>query len=311
MRTYNLPSATSPISLRKLRDFLDRTPALHHVAQGLYLENELDEVSTWLAAYAANKKEILSTIINELNNPSAFQRLNDFQAPSFIIYQQQHYTLRLVMWLPVQGSFDRAPYSYGEAHDHNFDFWTVNFFGSGYRTRLYSYDYATISGINGETVALNFHGERGLTPGITMFYYRSRDVHIQYPPRDLSVSLNLIVQPSTPLHQYEFNLDPQAMSHNISATIKTGRFERYIFQKTLLNGLLSLGSSESLRRILKISHGSNPEEIRVIAWHALINYALNHRDQQFINFLATQASADPSLYVRKSIANRIGNMPLA
>ena len=46
------------------------------------------------------------------------------------------------------GSFD-----YGTAHDHNFDFLTMGYFGPGYRSEYFEIDYREIAGWRGERAA--------------------------------------------------------------------------------------------------------------------------------------------------------------
>ncbi len=127
MLLNNITPVNKSLTLQDLLGILSHSSAISNVANGIYVESEILEVGSWLSAYAANKDEIFSQIITELENPYQFQLENDIQAPSFILYSNERITIRLVMWLPLQGKLDRTPYSYEEAHDHNFDFWTVNF----------------------------------------------------------------------------------------------------------------------------------------------------------------------------------------
>ncbi|MDX7997796.1 hypothetical protein FE394_00925 [Xenorhabdus sp. Reich] len=68
------------------------------------------------------------------------KKANDIQAPTFFLYKGKRISIRMVAWLPLRNQFNFVPPPYGEAYDHDFDFWTVNFFGGGYKTRLYDYN---------------------------------------------------------------------------------------------------------------------------------------------------------------------------
>lgn len=46
-----------------------------------------------------------------------------------------------MLWIPTRTSGQRYSFSYKVAHDHAFDLMTVGFFGPGYRTSLYEFDY--------------------------------------------------------------------------------------------------------------------------------------------------------------------------
>lgn len=63
-----------------------------------------------------------------------------------------------------------------------------------------------------------------------MFYFRSKDVHTQYPPDELSVSLNLIVRPIKSKHQYEFQIDSDALEGKIEARIKREDMSATLFK---------------------------------------------------------------------------------
>lgn len=308
MLLNNITPVKKPLTLQDLLELLSHSSIISHVAKGIYVESEILEVGSWLSAYAANKDEIFSKIITELENPYQFQLENDIQAPSFILYSNERITIRLVMWLPLQGELDRTPYSYEEAHDHNFDFWTVNFFGGGYRTRLYDYDYDKVTGVNNEFVELSCYGDKILSPNTVMFYFRSKDVHTQYPPDELSVSLNLIVRPIKSKHQYEFQIDSDALEGKIEARIKKGRYERYAFQNVLYNGLLSLENEKSRQLVHKVSLCNHREEIRLIAYEALLKHAQKKGNVSDIKSINEQAFKDQSLYIRNKISHSIGSM---
>ena len=93
------------------------------------------------------------------------------------------------------GHLYQDKFAYHIAHDHNFSFLTVNYLGPGYETEIYEYDYETVEGYAGEPVQLRFLEKVKFAQGV-MLYRASRDIHIQYPPEELSVTLNLMI--STP-----------------------------------------------------------------------------------------------------------------
>ncbi len=102
-----------------------------------------------------------------------------------------------------------ASFVYGAPHDHNFDFLTVGYFGPGYESDYYEYDYAAVAGYPGEDAGLRFAGRSTLSPGKLMLYRRHRDVHSQLPPESLSVSLNVMrLDPAQGwFDQYGFDLE--------------------------------------------------------------------------------------------------------
>jgi hypothetical protein len=100
-------------------------------------------------------------------------------------------------------------FSYDLAHDHNFDFLTANYFGPGYETDLWEYTSSdTVSGVIGEHVELRFLERTQLHAGKQIFYRRCQDIHIQFPPKSFSASINLMSPSNLDIitDQYLFDL---------------------------------------------------------------------------------------------------------
>ena len=91
---------------------------------------------------------------------------------------------------------------------------TVNYLGPGYDTDIYEYDYATVSGYVGEPVELRFLEKKRFGTGSVMLYRANTDVHIQHPPAELTITLNLIWAPAdVRLHdQFIFDVDRKLIS---------------------------------------------------------------------------------------------------
>ncbi len=293
-----------PISLKQLVTLLQDSPVIEDVAKGIYNENEIHKVSYLLASYAANRNDIIATICQQLQDPKNFQPSNDLQVPTFIVHSDKRITLRLVIWLPWAKRFGKTLFSYEECHDHNFDFWTINFFGSGYRTRLYNYNHNQVFGYNDEIVALESLDEHDLSPGKVMFYQRSKDVHTQYPPDELSVSLNLIVLPEVEPRQYEFYLDDPMRLGEIKGRIKCGRFERYTLQNALFCGLLKFGDEQRHDLVQEVARSNSKDEVRAIAFGTLLEHAFQQNNHDRFCHLATLSANDGSDYVRRWVAKR-------
>ena len=94
-------------------------------------------------------------------------------------------------------------------HDHNFDFLTVGYFGPGYVSDYWEYNYASVRGEEGEAVDLRFVERSALGEGRVLHYRAHRDVHCQHPPESLSVSLNICAANPAQgwFDQYRFDTD--------------------------------------------------------------------------------------------------------
>lgn len=112
------------------------------------------------------------------------------------------------------GRVQMAEPGYDVAHDHNFHFLTAPCFGTGYVTEIYEYDADRVEGYVGEPVALRFLERTQFRAGQAMLYRGARDVHVQYPPEDVSITLSLMVEPPALIarDQFFFDLQRRAIS---------------------------------------------------------------------------------------------------
>ncbi|RMH36860.1 MAG: hypothetical protein D6694_13515 [Gammaproteobacteria bacterium] len=110
----------------------------------------------------------------------------------------------------ISWSQEAELYAYGLPHDHNFSFLTVGHFGSGYRTIIYEYDASKVSGEIGEKVDVNFSEDTTLSNGKVMYFRAGKDIHIQFPPEEFSVSLNMIPTPKSLSFRPQYIFDIEA-----------------------------------------------------------------------------------------------------
>ncbi|AAW73405.1 putative ISXo8 transposase [Xanthomonas oryzae pv. oryzae KACC 10331] len=121
--------------------------------------------------------------------------------------------LRANIWTPLKlsenfRSQEERVFSYRNTHDHNFHFMTVGYHGPGYETNLYQYDPSRVRGYIGEVVELESLGRTMLQVGRVMVYREKVDVHTQFPPEQLSVSLNLMVTKKRECEPDQYFFDP-------------------------------------------------------------------------------------------------------
>ncbi|MBX7532162.1 transposase [Qipengyuania sp. 1XM1-15A] len=132
--------------------------------------------------------------------------------------------LRANIWPSEQESCFRASGSdafvYGVPHDHNFSFLTAGYFGPGYGSDYYEYDYESVAGYRGEVCDLRFVERTHLEEGKLMLYRANLDIHSQLPPESMSVSLNIMhIDPAQAWSdQYGFDLDSNAMTGVLNPT---------------------------------------------------------------------------------------------
>ncbi len=160
-----------------------------------------------------------------------------------------------------------SPFFYDMPHDHNFHFLTLGYFGPGYWSDYYEYEYAEVSGWQGEPVALKPMGRQRLDPGKLMLYRAHHDVHRQLPADELSVSLNIMhTNPAMGwLDQYRFDAD----AGTVGGIISHGSSDAFLRIAVALGGAESHDLAETFAR----NHPS--DRMRLTAFSALASAALD------------------------------------
>ena len=147
----------------------------------------------------ANDREL---VVSRINRQVKTQFQNQAVASAQVIYlgEGRDFYLRANVWPSTadiaSGRVYQDQFSYHQAHDHNYNFMTVGYHGPGYVTEIYEYDHQRLQGFVGEAVDFRFLERTHFSKGMVMLYRASKDVHIQYPADDLSVTLNFMI--STP-----------------------------------------------------------------------------------------------------------------
>ncbi len=165
----------------------------------------------------ANNKTFFSQFLNqELKCIESFQVDNGYSPQSFMLYRGKGFAIRLNIWPPKHEIKDQRLFSYDLPHDHNFDFMTIGFTGSGYESDLWDYDSSKVDGVPGESVLLNYNGRVKLTSESIHLYHKGVDIHTQYPPKSFSTSINLMIAKDIPTDtQYIFNTQNSCIRYPI------------------------------------------------------------------------------------------------
>jgi hypothetical protein len=114
-------------------------------------------------------------------------------------------------------------FGYHQLHDHNYNFMTVSYFGPGYVTENYEYDFDRIQGYVGEKVDLRFIERVHFTRGMVMLYRASVDVHTQFPPDDLAITLNIMIATPEVRSRDQYFFDAQGIIVDHPGELDTSR----------------------------------------------------------------------------------------
>jgi len=172
--------------------------------------------------------------------------------------------LRAAIWPSADEHVFRASggaaFVYELPHDHNFDFLTYGYFGPGYESDYWEYDYSTVSGAVGEKAGLRFIERAQLTPGKLMHYRAHLDVHSQLPPPGLSVSLNVLHSGGAQGWTDQYQFDPER--DEISAVLSPGASEVF------LRIAVGLGGEEARDLAERFARTHPSDRMRLVALEA-------------------------------------------
>ena len=153
-----------------------------------------------------------------------------------------------------------APFYFDVPHDHNFSFLTLGYFGPGYWSDYYEYDFENVAGFAGEAVDLRFVERSRLEHGKLMLYRAHRDVHVQHPADAMSVSLNVMhMAPHQGwFDQYRFDVK----NNRIAAILSHGASE------VTLRLAVALGLDEARDLAEEFGRYHPSDRMRLAAWEA-------------------------------------------
>lgn len=151
-------------------------------------------------------------------------------------------------------------YTYDIPHNHNFDLLTVGYYGSGYETEIYELNDEKVVGYPGEDVELAFLERTKLPKGKAMFYRSFKDVHVQLPPTELSVSLNLLFRDEkiNGRDQYSFNVEKKKIIGSLSG----GKSD----QQVMFEFARLLGDANTGEVALQVAQAHGDPQIRLAAY---------------------------------------------
>lgn len=231
-----------------------------------YEEESLMHGATWLRRLANNRTFLGDMVLQELKAGVDVAEEASSYGPQVVMLSPlgREYYMRANFWPSADEHMFRASgssaFSYELPHDHNFDFLTVGYFGPGYASDYYEYDYEKVAGAIGEKAGLRFVERSTLDPGKLMHYRAHRDVHSQLPPESLSVSINIMHASGAQglLDQYRFDVEKD----EIAGVISPGGSE------TFLRVAVGLGCPEARDLATHFAQRHPSDRMRLVALDA-------------------------------------------
>lgn len=229
-------------------------------------EDSLLHAAGWLRHLANNRDFLADILLGELAKRHRADDPASAYGPQVVMLSPLggEYFLRANIWPSRDEHTFRASggdvFSYGLAHDHNFHFLTIGYFGPGYWSDYWEDDYESVVGAIGEPVELRFVERSRLEPGKLLHYRAHRDIHAQHPPDALSVSLNVMHAGGAQgwLDQYHFDTE----RGTIAGVLGPGAAEVW------LRIAVGLGGEEALDLAERFAWHHPSERMRLAAFEA-------------------------------------------
>ncbi len=257
----------------------DQIASLAEVCDGLAVSGvdfedpeQLDTCALWLRRLGNDKQFLGDVLVAELAQRHREDVLDSSYGPQVVMLAPPNgnFFIRANLWPSTDEHMLRASggtsFVYGLPHDHNFSFLTLGYFGPGYWSDYYEYDYGEVIGHAGEAVpSLRFVERSRLEEGKLMLYRAHLDVHAQHPADALSVSLNIMQTTGAQgwLDQYRFDLDQR----RIGAIVSGGPSEAF------LRIAVGLGGAEACDLAERFAHHHPSDRMRLACWDALAGAA--------------------------------------
>jgi hypothetical protein len=229
-------------------------------------EESLLAAAGWLRRLGANPEFLAETMLAELAARHREDEGANGYGPQVIMLSPLggEFFLRANIWPSRDEHAFRASgggtFVYELPHDHDFDFLTYGYFGPGYLSDYYEYDYERVAGAVGERAGLRFVERARLEPGSVVHYRAHRDVHSQLPPESLSVSLNVMHASGAQgwLDQYRFD----TAAGTITAVLGTPATQVF------LRIAVGLGNQEALDLAESFARNHPSDRMRLTALEA-------------------------------------------
>ncbi|WGL58643.1 hypothetical protein QEJ31_08855 [Pigmentibacter sp. JX0631] len=250
-------STDKSITIDQLKNYLDSTNISYSNRE------DLNSCALKLTELYNNRNFLADILIEELKNHNNIQSSNNYTSQVIIIESNKKYTIRANIWLPYANNLEEKKlYAYDNYHDHNFDLLTLGYFGPGYETILFEYDAEKTYGYIGEKVNINFKEKYTLKEGEILFLEKSKDIHLQCYPSEMSVSINIIMNEfsNKKSSQFEFDINDSSIKR-----ILNNQSSKFLIE------LSSFFPSENLFEVIKTISVKNPYDyIRLSCFKTLL-----------------------------------------
>lgn len=216
----------------------------------------------------SNTENLLESSLNAFKGMLLAQDTNIlYDTQSIILIKEPKYFVRANIW-PNLDTHTKAStrqynntYSYKVPHNHGFSFLTACHYGPGYTTDVCemtlsreSYDRLKI----GEEFPRSKIQEHQLKKGTALQFDSIYDIHVQHPPEDMTITLNLV------FHEDILHIPQYVVDLERSVTVSRPNGSAYTRQRILGDIAMGLGNpfSKQINEILE--QNCTPVHLRTV-----------------------------------------------
>lgn len=261
-----------PFSVEHVSGLLEPLEFLEHVwsrYDGSDIDSVLDLADDFRRV-ANNRAALLNKLHSEFRS-LATGKFSQYKQTSILLEgkRSKRPYLRANIWPTVDPDAPNyadlcKAYSYYFPHTHNFSFLTTGYFGPGYETEIWKID-QDISNLQlADVVPMEFQGRYELTNDVVMLYEANRDVHTQYPPAALSISLNLMLYREADKYTTQYFLET-----NSGRVVGTSSQSPAYRRLTLIRLAEVIGTAETAELLRDVARNTRDDAVRDAATAAL------------------------------------------
>lgn len=256
MKYYPYTSSSEIVSIEAANEYFDQNVVDDQ-------NSTAEKVMPMFASLCRNQSAILSSMAICTKGLLDGSGREGHVPNSMILFRGNGYVVRVNVWPALDqdklfGKQAGSLYAYGLPHNHNYSFLTGVVLGGGYETTICSWKNVDTRLQEGDEAVITEPKNIFVEPGGVYLYEKFTDVHIQIPPKDLTVTLNLMLTKEETLQhpQFVFDLDNRRI-HSLpeySALAKQAALLRLVrreYEREFEGYMLGLASDDNVSHYIR------------------------------------------------------------
>jgi hypothetical protein len=204
------PQPATPMALEEYASFIDNNLDPED-DESLLSSRSIEQFRRLLR----DKEMVVKALNRELARlPRTLNVGSDFVSSALILHNSPKFIVRALFWTPremddVAFALEKRFQWYDQAHNHRASFLTGGYRGRSYETVIYRFDGDEIKSVPGDRAGLTHVATLKMADGRITYYEAIRDVHVQHPAEQPSITINVIPKCRAAYHRGTMLFDIQ------------------------------------------------------------------------------------------------------